>query len=69
MKRHYKIDLLNDAEMAAFDTKVGDVLSLSVPGEGTGEHKVVEIDVFDAGKHPESGEHLNRVSLTLEPLA
>lgn len=65
---HYKIDLLTDEQMAHFDTKVGDVLHLFVPdAQGERDCTVTNIDVIDAGKHPESGEHLTRVTLELEP--
>jgi hypothetical protein len=64
---HQKIDLLTDKEMADFETKVGDILLLDVPGEqGKRECLVTEIEILDAGNHPETGQHLTRVTLSLE---
>jgi len=67
---HYKIDLLTDLEMAHFETKVGDLLSLEVPaaegGFRRGDYQVTNIEITDAGVHPETGEHLTRVILKLE---
>jgi hypothetical protein len=70
MAIHYKIDLLNDEELAAFALKAGDVLTLDVPdakGKFTrGENTVLDIETEDVGSHPDSGEHLTRVTLKLE---
>jgi hypothetical protein len=67
---HYKTDLISDAAMADYTVNVGDVLTLDMPTpDGTpvrGEHTVMEVEISDAGKHPESGEHLNRITLTLD---
>jgi hypothetical protein len=67
---HYKTDLINDAVKSDYSVKVGDTLILLVPGPDgkmvRGEHTVMEVEISDAGKHPESGEHLNRVTLTLD---
>jgi hypothetical protein len=67
---HYKTDLLTDEEMANFTTQAGDVLTLDVPdslGQTTrGDHTVKDIEIRDAGSHPQTGEHLTRVMLTLE---
>jgi hypothetical protein len=63
---HYKIDLLTDEELSAFTTKEGDILELDVPGRGKGSEKVLAIEITDAGAHPETRQHLNRVVLTLE---
>lgn len=69
MSEHYKIDLYTDAVLAEQTIAVGDVLPLEVPDEtgiaGT-RHKVTGIETSDAGSDPKSGEHLNRVVLTLE---
>ena len=67
---HYKTDLLTDKQMAHFLTKVGDELDLDVP-DGVGgflkQHcQVTNIEITDAGTHPDSGEHLTRVMLRLE---
>jgi hypothetical protein len=64
---HFKIDLLSDEALAADATKEGDILTLRVPGNAVEtQEKVISRTVFDAGKHPDTGEHLNRVSLELE---
>lgn len=67
---HTKTDLLTDYAMSQFETKAGDVLSLDLP-DGKGgftktECTVREVEITDAGTHPDSGEHLMRVTLTLE---
>jgi hypothetical protein len=70
MATHYKIDLYTDEQLALFNTKVGDVLTLDVPdsaGRTTrGENTVLDIETHDAGTHPNTGEHLTRVILKLE---
>jgi len=66
---HYKTDLLTDEQMAHFEVKVGDELVLDVPnvsGEVSQQRcQVIAVEIEDAGKHPETGKHLTRVTLTL----
>jgi hypothetical protein len=65
---HQKIDLLTDRQIADFETKVGDEIMVDVPdGKGRRRCQVTDIKISDAGKHPQSNEHLYRVILTLEP--
>jgi hypothetical protein len=67
---HYKTDLLTDMEMVKFETKIGDHVTLNVPnaegGFNRGDYQVTNIEMTDAGNHPESGEHLTQVTLKLE---
>jgi len=64
---HSKTELLTDRQMADFHIKVGDEITLDIPtGEGLFEHQlcqVVDMEIVEAGKHPESGEQLTRVTL------
>ena len=67
---HYRTDLLTDEQLSQFKTKVGDKLLLDVPqGEGKfaqTECLVSNIEITDIGAHPETGEHLTRVTLALD---
>ena len=63
---HHKIDLLTDEEMAHFETKVGDELELPDSNNVVKQYQVTNIEISDAGTHPESGIRLTRVMLTLE---
>jgi hypothetical protein len=66
----HKIDLLTDEQMASYSIQAGDILTLDVPdGKGDfnrGDYHVSAVDFNDAGQHPDTGEHLTRVTLTLE---
>jgi hypothetical protein len=65
---HFKVDLLTDEQLAADATAVGDILTLLVPGNTVQtQEKVIARTVIDAGNDPDSGVHLNRVTLELEP--
>ena len=63
-----KIDLLTDEQLAADrqNIKVGDIISLIPPGEKELRKERVDArEETDAGHHPDTGEHLTRVSLLL----
>jgi hypothetical protein len=63
---YYKIDLLNDDQLAADTVKVGDIIELVPPdGKEPRKERVESRSETDAGHHPESGEHLTRVILLL----
>jgi hypothetical protein len=67
---HFKCDLLSDEQMKQFATKVGDELIIELPDTATGSFKttvckVLGVEIADAGKHPETSEHLTRVTLKL----
>jgi hypothetical protein len=67
---HYKTDLLNDEQLAAFRAKIGDTIALEVPkGDGKFEHQecqIANIDIIPIGTHPETGERLTQVTLALQ---
>lgn len=70
---HYKTDLYNDQQLADNKVQVGDVLELRLLGP-EGSFKPVKATVMDiknedAGTHPDSGEKLTLVTLTLEDVA
>jgi hypothetical protein len=67
---HYKIDLLTDEQLAHFTTNVNDEISLEIPdGQGGFERQtfvVTDVEIIDAGAHPDLKIHLNKVTLKLE---
>ena len=68
MRIHYKTDLLNDAQLAAFALKVGDKITLQTPDrEGESEHTILEVETTPAKSNPDfPDEHLTCVTLKLE---
>ena len=61
-----KVDLLTDEHLANDTVKVGDIIRLIPPGEKELQTERVDArEETDAGQHPDTGEHLTRVSLLL----
>lgn len=64
----YKIDLLDDDQLAADreNVKVGDIITVTWPGATEPSKEKVESRIeTEVEPHPETGEHLTRVTLLL----
>jgi hypothetical protein len=66
---HRKYDLYTDEQLAALQTKVGDILDLEVPTSRLGEivrgrHKVLALEKRDIGEF--EGKHYTQIELQLE---